>query len=454
MTAEVVEIRPGAAGKRRRQVRATENDPPWLAAISSPSGAIAPTSLNLITILSNDERWSGVLAWDDLDRDLRKMAPPPWPEITRATGAQAGRWESTDSTRLTAWFTDAYEMRVGEDAAYKAARVVAERKRIHPIRDWLDGLTYTPAPEPRIDTWAIRYLGAPDTPYTRTVSRWFLLSAVARIYEPGCKVDTMLILEGDQGLRKSSAMHALFGERWSSDTPPDLHSKDRFGAVRGIWLLEFAELDSFGKADAARVKAFVSSRTDRYRPPYERLDVEVPRSCVFVGSVNPNGRGYFLDETGNRRFWPLKCRPCGSGIPLGQLDIAGIREAREAIWAEAREAYNPKGTEHARWWPETRDEHSACGVEQEERVAGDVWEEPITRFLRGPLSPLKRSDPFVTLGTILGDALGIEPAKQDQQAQNRAARVMVILGWRKCQKREEDGSRTRGYRPAGWSEPG
>lgn len=454
MSGDVVEIRPrpGAAGrgerpaKERRQVRDTTNDPPWLAAISYSSGAIQSNPLNVETILVHHAAWDGVLAWDQLQGEIRKLKDPPWLEITRAPGSSVGTWSSTDTTRLASWLFGTYALLASEETCIRAVRMAAERRPVHPIKDWLDALTFEPDPAgSRLETWAIRYLGAPDTPYVRAVSRWFLLSAVARVYEPGCKVDTMIILEGAQGLRKSSALHALFGEGWCSDTPPDLQSKDRFGAVRGKWLIEFAELDAFGKADAARIKAFVSSSRDRYRPPYERVDIEAPRGCVFAGTVNRNGRGYLQDETGNRRFWPIPCAPCGSGADRLQVDIAGLREAREAIWAEAREVYNPAGAEHARWWPETPEEHDLCSAEQDERVHTDVWEERIGGWL---LDRLKRRepDPFVTLGQVLNDAIGMEPAKQDHQAQTRAARVLVQAGWSRSQKRTEDG-RVRGFRP-------
>lgn len=447
---------PSKRPRAPRQVRDTSQDPPWLAAISTRSGHIASSPLNLVTILTHDPRWQGVLAWDEMRLAVRRIKPAPWPSVVapRPPGAK-GRptppdvWTDTDTTRLCAWFNSAYGMNVGGDSAYRALVVAAERNPVHPVRDYLDGLTFVPlADESRIETWAIRYLGAPDTPYVRRVSAWFLISAVARAYDPGCKVDTMLILEGHQGYKKSSAVQALFGPQWSSDTPPDLHSKDRFEAVRGIWLLEFAELDSLGRADAARVKAFMSSARDRYRRPYGRSDTEAPRSCVFVGTVNVAGRGYLQDETGNRRFWPIACRPCGSGLPFGQVDKAGLEAARDAIWAEAREAYGPGRAEHGRWWPETLEDHALCSEEQAERVARDAWEEPVARYLRA--RALARQDPFVTLGDVLAEALGVETARQGQPEQNRASRVLVQLGWAKCQARQPDGARVRGFRPAGW----
>ena len=158
---------------------------------------------------------------------------------------------------------------------------------------------------PRLEEWVITYLGAEDTPLNRAVGSRWMISGVARILQPGAKVDHMLILEGPQGAKKSSALKTLAGAEWFTDELAEIGSKDAAQQMRGIWVIEIAELDAISRAEVSRIKAFLSRTTDRYRPPYERYVVEMPRQCVFAGSVNPDT--YLRDETGNRRFWPVRC---------------------------------------------------------------------------------------------------------------------------------------------------
>ena len=162
-----------------------------------------------------------------------------------------------------------------------------------------------------------------------------MISAVARIMQPGAKVDHMLILEGPQGGKKSSALKTLAGAEWFTDELAEIGSKDAAQQMRGIWIIEIAELDAISRAEVSRIKAFLTRTTDRYRPPYERYVVEVPRQCVFAGSVNPET--YLRDETGNRRFWPVRCGKHRYRLPFVMTAInCGRRRSRGidegAIW--------------------------------------------------------------------------------------------------------------------------
>jgi predicted P-loop ATPase len=163
----------------------------------------------------------------------------------------------------------------------------------------------------RLDSWALTYLGADDTPLNRAFGALWAISAIARIMQPGAKADHMLILEGPQGARKSTALKVLAGADWFTDELAEIGSKDAAQQMRGVWIIEIAELDAIGRAEVSRIKAFLSRTVDRYRPPYGRYVIDVPRQCVFAGSVNPDT--YLRDETGNRRFWPVRC---GRSRPL------------------------------------------------------------------------------------------------------------------------------------------
>jgi predicted P-loop ATPase len=133
-----------------------------------------------------------------------------------------------------------------------------------------------------------------------------LISAVARVYEQGVKVDCALIPEGEQGLMKSTALKAL-SEPWFTDEIADLGSKDAAMQTRGVWVIEIAELDSMSRAEVSKIKSFISRVTDRFRPPYGKRLIESPRQCVFAASVNHST--YLRDETGGRHFWPVTCYP-------------------------------------------------------------------------------------------------------------------------------------------------
>ena len=156
--------------------------------------------------------------------------------------------------------------------------------------------------------WLVDFLGAEDTPYVRAIGRKWLISAVARAMKPGCKADHMLVLEGPQGILKSSALATLcHDDSWFLEDLRDIHGKDALMQFGGKWLVEIAELQSFRGADIARLKAFISTRTDNYRPPYARLGQDFPRSVILAGTVNEDQ--YLEDDTGGRRFWYLSAAP-------------------------------------------------------------------------------------------------------------------------------------------------
>jgi putative DNA primase/helicase len=347
--------------------------------------------------------------------------PPPWDAIDCASPA-AGDWEDVDDVRLSSWLARHHELHVGADVVRAAVDVVARQHVVNPVVDYLRGLRWDG--QQRIDFWLSTYLGVEASDYARLVGRFFLISAVARAFRPGCKVDTMPILEGDQGANKSTAIGVLFGREWWSDTPPDLGSKDRFAALRDRWCIEWGELDGMGKADVDRLKGFLSSAIDDYRPSYGRRTVRVPRRSVFFGSVNREE--YLRDETGNRRFWPVRT---GTVKPL---DVAGLALVRDQLWAEAVAAFEGG----ARWWP-VPEEYSIFVPQQAERVVGDPWLDKIAEWVR--------ARERVTVAEVLGTMLGIEPSRWTQVDQNRVARCLTLLGWKRVQYRTQGGLRERGY---------
>lgn len=241
-------------------------------------------------------------------------------------------WRDADTAQLKALLDGRYVTfsTRNHDVAFTK---IADDRSFHPIREYLDGL-----PEwdkiPRLDTLLIDYFGAENTSYTRAVSRKALTAAVARIYHPGTKFDSVLILNGLQGIGKSTFFAKLAGD-WFSDSLTLTDMKDKAGAekLQGYWILELGELAGMKKADIESVKSFISRTDDEYRPSYGRTVESHPRQCIIVGSTNSES-GFLRDITGNRRFWPVKVKGSSSkkSWQLTQNEV-------DQIWAEAVSFY-------------------------------------------------------------------------------------------------------------------
>ena len=242
-------------------------------------------------------------------------------------------------------------------------------------------------------------------------ARW-LISAVARIFRPGAKVDCCLILEGPQGIRKSTALRTVAGE-YFTDELADLGSKDAAMQTRGVWIIELSELDSLGHAEVARIKAFMCRTTDRFRPPYGMRLVESPRQCVFAGTVNHGT--YLRDETGGRRFLPVVC---------GRIDVEALAADRDQLWAEVKDRLEAGHV----WWLDTPDLVQLASDQQEARYEGDPWEEVI-----GPWLESRHS---TAISEVLEKCITKPQAQWTQTDKIRAARCLRAQGWVRYRERE------------------
>jgi predicted P-loop ATPase len=380
---------------------------------------------NVIIALTSDIAFAGVLAFDDFSQEIVVRQPLPW---DNATGPFPRPWEDADDVRTAEWL-QLRGVNVAPLVVGRAVGAVAREHRIHPVRDWLEHLRWDGTP--RIETRTSTYLGAAPTAFHHTVGALWLISAVARIFRPGVKADHMLILEGPQGARKSTAIKVLAGEDWFTDELPELGSRDAAIHMQGVWIVEIAELDAIGRAEVSRIKAFLTRTTDRFRPPYGRYTVEVPRQCVFAGTVNPDT--YLRDETGNRRFWPLRC---------GTIDIAALARDRDQLWAEAVHRFRAG----AIWWIDDPAILAEAAAAQEARYQADAWDARIDRWLTHDTRSVnhghagyedwqneefERPEPIrdVSVGEILEGALGIEPAKWTKGDQMRVGAWLKSRDW-------------------------
>lgn len=255
--------------------------------------------------------------------------------------------------------------------------------------------------------------GVEDNDYTRAVGKKVLIGAVARAFKPGCKLDTMLILEGEQGLRKSTLVRIL-GGKYTSEGIPAIGTKDAQQHLASFWFVEIAELDAFRKAELTKLKEFMSTTEDSYRPPYGRQTKKVPRKTIFIGTTNEFD--YLNDPSGARRFWPVKCTK--------MIDSDKLVEIRDQLFAEAVHWY--KGEEP--WWL-TPEEEELRKDQTETRQSQDPWQDKIEGYL------LDKRETETTAVDILIDCLGFEAKDTHQAHKNRVGRVLRTLGWTSGKKR-------------------
>lgn len=360
---------------------------------------------NAATFLRYHPAWAGQL-WQNTFTGETHCSEPP-------VEAPAGAWSDLHTAQTAAWLQSQVRLMVTPEVVDAAVHVAAHATERHPVQEYLSGLTWDG--EERIDAWLEDLAGVTGTTVARAMARRFLVAAVARIFAPGCKVDHALILEGPQNLGKSTLLSVLFSP-WYSDDIDVLGSKDAGLQVRGVWGLEIAELASVHRSEVERVKAFMTRREDRFRPPYGRRVQTWPRQLVFVGSTNR--QEYLIDETGGRRFWGVRCSQI-------DLDLAAAR--KDQLWAEAVHAYRSG----EKWWLDSDDLLTAAAAEQEERYQADAWEEEIAEALE---THNWQNRGAVTVSRVL-DAIHVETARRDRAAQMRVAACLKRLGFELSRRR-------------------
>jgi predicted P-loop ATPase len=412
----------------------TESEEPigdWYSrCLESKEGSVLGNVANALLALREDPAWRGVLAYDEMQATALLCKSIPAHGNLPASDTYPRPLRDDDVIQAQEWLQIAGLPTVGRDVTHDAVERRSRECGFHPVRDYLSSLKWdgvsrlagedeSVGPD-RLPGWLTSYLGAEDTPYTRTIGRMFMVSAVARIMRPGCKADYMLILEGHQGARKSTACRTLGGEWFSDSMPENVASKDASQHLRGKWVIEVAEMHALSKSETTALKAFITRESERYRPSYGRKEVHEPRQCVFIGTTNK--AQYLKDETGARRFWPVKV------AVMGAIDTDRLTSDRDQLWAEAVHRFR----EGQQWWPDGDFEREHIEPQQEARYEPDAWEEAITDHLKG-------KDRVLVLD-VARNAIGMDTHKLGTADQRRITAILERLRWERG-KRGSNGER-------------
>lgn len=368
---------------------------------------VLPILPNLTTILEQDSRWAGRLRYN---------------EFTCIHLCDDEAMTDVQESAIAEWLARVYGIYTPTARIGEAIRLVASRRSFHPLREHLGSLIWDG--KVRAPSLLSQYFKAADVALHAAMGTAFLVGAVARIFEPGCKLDTMLILVGPQGSFKSTAVEVLAGRpEWYSNTPIAIGHKDALQDVSGVWMIEFSELESLRDRRQSTVKAFLSSAVDRFRPPYGRNTETRPRQVVFVATSNP--KSVLDDATGSRRFWPVE---------VGTVDIGSLQRDRDQLWAEAVVRYR-RGE---RW--------HLSGDLEEHRIAAaedfampEPWEVPVLAYAA-------QHPEGVSVEAIFEHALHMPRDRQKPKDAQRVAAILQRAGAKQTRSRDKAGARGRVWR--------
>lgn len=380
----------------------------------------------------------GLIAFNEFSNNVVKLAPTPW-------GTPAGTWSEEDELLMGDWLCRHHGLpSMARGTLEEAVRMVAFRHRFHPVRQQLEGLRGSWDGTPRLATWLRRVCleedefddREPGQQYLAKVGKWLLMAMVARIMTPGCKFDYMVIFEGPQGVGKSSLARVLGGDYYA-DSPLNIGDKDALQNMQGVAVYEIGELDSMSRSEVTRVKAFISSQTDRFRATFDRRPKDYPRQCVFVGTTNEDH--YLTDPTGNRRFWPVRV--------TRQVDLQWLRDNREQMLAEALHLVDAG----ERFHPEPDEARLLFEPQQQQRAVENAIESAIGRYLcdDGQQIHVGREKGTlvneISLVELLGRVgIGLEKLGPGRFHEKQAAAALRKLGW--TEGRSSNPGRPRVYR--------
>ena len=391
--------------------------------IFKPRGGLEDCRENVFLVLSRHPAWLGVIGWNDFTRRIEKIKPTPF-------GSPEGEWKTSDDYETGLWLAQQCDLLIRSEGAIMAGvAMCADKTKFHPPREWIQSLPVWDGVN-RLESYLDDCTGCGNSRYTQLVGKYFMIGLVARIFTPGCSMQYMPILEGLQGIGKSSLWRTL-GGKWFQDTPLKLGDKDAYLQLVGVLLYEIAEMDSFNKAESTLVKGFITQENDRFREPYARRPTDNLRQCVFVGTTN-HGE-YLKDTTGNRRFWPIRA-------VYSDTDL--MKAFRDMLFAEALHRFQAG----ERWHPTREEEREHFVPEQDARRIVDPWLYPLQDYLDEVENRLTQK---FTVTELLIFALKVELNKIDgnRGMATRIGNLMAELGWerKRDSKADKNGRRNWAY---------
>lgn len=357
-----------------------------------------------------------LLRYNQFSNQIEFTRRAPWHQ----DGFVHKNWEDSDAIEFRLWLSRFHNFEVGPMPAQDAAVAVARFYQYHPVREYVKSLKWDGVE--RLHKWLAHYCGADYTRFTSAVGEKFLIAAVARVFIPGCQSDSMLVLEGFEGMGKTSIVRILGGPFYA-DIPIDPHHKDTTHLMQGSWFLENAELDSLRRIEMSALKRFLTLTVDKVRLSYARNTCELPRQNVWVGTVNPDGPkcNYLMDVEGNRRFWPVFTR---------DIKLAALKKDRNQLFAEAYH-YFLRGKPWHLDTPElVKDQKREVAL----RLHRDLWADVISDWMASDLA----SD-VVTTKKVALQAIGLS-ARQltGRDISNRIAVVMGRLGYKQVKRYDRE----------------
>ena len=372
---------------------------------------------------------AGVFAWNAFANAPCVMKAPPWEKKEVAYPRPLNNF---DLPALRAYLEQAFKLTPAAGEITPAILRAVKENQFNPVTDYFDALKWDGIGRVQgrgREPWLTDYMGADETEINTAYGMRWMISCVARAYQPGCKADCMLVLEGKQGIGKSSVFHALaqidhFG-RYFTDSLSDLASKDSKQLLAGKMIVEIPELAAYRSTkDVDRVKNFLSLLFDEYRPPYGTVPETFQRTCVFAGTVNPGGSGYLNDPTGERRFWP---------VAVKQIDVERVRRDRDQLWAEAVALYRDD-IQHYLLPAEDGMSEKAT----RKRQARDPWHKLVISHVSGAKS--------TTIADVMGmDCLKLEKKDWTRANSERIGNILHSEGWQRTVELTPDGGSAEVY---------